>query len=348
MKTIMKTLLVSIASFSLMFSANAGDLAVSGTAKATYNAASGTQGENGIGVTNELNFKASGEMDNGYAWSYRLELDPSTGSAAGGETAGAAIADDAEIALTMNDMGTLKVCVSECSTSNKYAWDNSAYTVMTDTGFSEGIVYPTNEMSYASIQYHSPELPFSGKVSASYGNKKTDGQSGNTQGPAGGESIEAYAVSAVPVEGLTAKVTYMKERQYADGSPDDQLNEGGGWSLNYAYGNATIGYGRTYVAPTDTTAARVGTTTVEHYKNRGMSLGYAVNDNLSVSYTKEVSEASMQTSATTTYDVEADSIQAAYSLGGATLSIARADYENVGYVQNADRHETIIAMSFAF
>ena len=36
MKTIMKTLLVSIASLSLMLSVNAGELSVSGTAKATY------------------------------------------------------------------------------------------------------------------------------------------------------------------------------------------------------------------------------------------------------------------------------------------------------------------------
>ena len=41
MKTIMKTLLVSIASLSLMFSVNAGELTVSGSAKATYNATSG-------------------------------------------------------------------------------------------------------------------------------------------------------------------------------------------------------------------------------------------------------------------------------------------------------------------
>ena len=41
MKTIMKTLLVSIASLSLMLSVNAGELSVSGTAKATYHAASG-------------------------------------------------------------------------------------------------------------------------------------------------------------------------------------------------------------------------------------------------------------------------------------------------------------------
>ena len=39
------------------------------------------------------------------------------------------------------------------------------------------------------------------------------------------------------------------------------------------------------------------------------------------------------TSTTTAYDIEMDSIQLAYSLGGATLSIARADVENVGYVK---------------
>jgi len=79
-----------------------------------------------------------------------------------------------------------------------------------------------------------------------------------------------------------------------------------------------------------------------------MSIGYAVNDDLSVSYTQETSEANYMTSTTTAYDIEMDSIQLAYSLGGATLSIARADVENVSYVQNDDLTETIIAMSFAF
>ena len=82
MKTIIKTLLVSIASLSLMFSVNAGELSVNGTAKATYNVGSGSSGNQGIGITNELNFKASGEMDNGYTWSYSMELDPASGGAA--------------------------------------------------------------------------------------------------------------------------------------------------------------------------------------------------------------------------------------------------------------------------
>ena len=79
-----------------------------------------------------------------------------------------------------------------------------------------------------------------------------------------------------------------------------------------------------------------------------MSLAYAVNDALSVSYTREEGERNFQTSATVAYDIEVDSIQIAYSLGGATLSIARADYENVGYANGVDATDTIIAMTFAF
>ena len=79
-----------------------------------------------------------------------------------------------------------------------------------------------------------------------------------------------------------------------------------------------------------------------------MSLGYAVNDNLSISYPRETAERNMAHSSTATYDIEMDSIQIAYSLGGATLSIARTDYENIGYADGADATDTIIAMTFAF
>ena len=74
----------------------------------------------------------------------------------------------------------------------------------------------------------------------------------------------------------------------------------------------------------------------------------AVNDALSVSYTSETSEANAQHSPTVTYDVDVKSIQAAYSLGGATLSVARSNFDNVNYVNGDDQTETIIAMTFAF
>ena len=349
----MKTLFVSIASLSLMFSVNAGELTVSGTAKATYHVTHGAQSDNTIGITNELNFKASGEMDNGFGWAYNMALDPTTT----GDTAaspsntppGGALNDDTSIVITMNDMGTAKICVSTCGNSKEYAFDQSAYTSMTDTGLSEGIVYPISASSYASLQYHTPELPFGTTASVAYGQTKKDGQSGNAQAGSNGTNLTAYSLVTKPVDGLTVSASYFETHDYDDGTTTEQQdNEGGAYGIVYAAGNFTLGYGKSYRAPELSTAVGTGAATVEYYENTGISLGFAVNDELSVSYTTEESEANYAHSPTVGYDIDMNSIQAAYSLGGATLSIARADYDNISYTNGLDASDTIIAINFAF
>ena len=345
MKTIIKTLLVSIASLSLMFSVNAGELSVNGTAKATYNVGSGSSGNQGIGITNELNFTASGEMANGYTWSYSMELDPASG--------GAANNDDTQIVLGLNDMGKVKLCVSECGNNKKYAWDASAYTKMSDTGTSYGIVYPgdAGAAGTSTIQYHTPELPFGTTASFAYNyNMAGDAASGNNAGT-GGNSREEYSLVTKPLEGLTLSAHYNKVNDYNDGvGTEQQFEEGGAYALKYSVGNFTAGYGRSLQAPELTTVVTTGTASshAEYYDNTGFSLAYLINPDLSVSYTREVSEQNLANSGTVTYDVEMDSVQVAYSLGGATLSLARADVENVGYVNGSDLEETIIAMTFEF
>ena len=352
MKNITKILFVAITSLSLMLSAKAGELTVNGTAKATYNATSGQQKDNGIGITNELNFTASGEMDNGYTWKYSMELDPTTkgdtASSPSNTQPGAALNDDTQISLTMNELGTVKVCVSECGNSKEYAFDASAYTSASDTGLSEGIVYPKSESSYATLQYHTPELPFGTTASIAHGNQKVDGQSGNAQASSG-DSASFYSLTTKPIDGLTLAASFYEKNDYDNGTDDsgDQGEEGGAYAAEYSMGNLTVGYGKSFKAP-ESTLITAGGTTAEYYENTGMSIAYAVNDDLSVSYTNEDSEVNYQTSTTVGYDIEMDSIQIAYSLGGATLSIARTDYENIGYAQDADATDTIIAMTFAF
>jgi outer membrane protein OmpU len=343
MKNIAKILFVVISSLSLMLSAKAGELTVNGSAKATYNATSGQQKDNGLGIANELNFTASGEMDNGFTWSYSMELDPST------DDSGAARNDDTQISIGMNDFGTVKLCVSECGNNAKYFFDASAYGAMSDTGLSEGIVYPDDEGSYASIQYHTPELPFGTTASVAHGNQKTDGQSSNAQATSG-DSATFYSVKSSPIDGLSLRASYYEKNDYANGLSDsaNQGEEGGAYGAKFAYGNLTVGYGKSFKAPEDASAVTAGATTVEYYENTGISLGYAVNDDLSVSYTSEEGERNFQTSTTTNYDIEMDSIQVAYSLGGATLSLARTDYENLSFKDGVDATETIIALTFAF
>ena len=341
MKNIAKILFVVISSLSLMLTAKAGELSVNGTAKATYNATSGQQTDNGLGIANELNFTASGEMDNGFTWSYSMEIDPDS------TDSGTAKNDDTQISLGMGDMGTIKLCVSECGNNKKYSWDASAYGAMSDTGLSEGITYPDDEGSYATMQYHTPELPFGTTASIAHGNQKSDAQSSNAQASSG-DSATFYSLVTKPIDGLTASASYYEKNDYGNGTNDSaqQAEEGGAWGLKYAYGNLTLGYGESYKAAESNSATT--TNEVESYINDGLSIAYAVNDDLSVSYTSETSQNDYRLNTQTEYDIEMDSIQVAYSLGGATLSVARTDYENIGYANGVDATETIIALTFAF
>ena len=99
--------MLSVVSMSAV--AYAGSLGVSGTAKATYNIRSGgVNMTKGLGITNELNFTASGELDNGFTWSYSMELDPDAVAADNG----AAQNDDAKLTVG-TPVGTFGVFISE-------------------------------------------------------------------------------------------------------------------------------------------------------------------------------------------------------------------------------------------
>ena len=157
MNKLTKLLFSVISSVAIATSAFAGEFTVSGSAKATYTVLgnTGTSGTHaigkGIGISNEFSLTASGELDNGMTWSYAQDID------------GATVQDDASIAFG-TDYGTVKVCVSECGLSTKYAFDNSAYGVGSDTGYGGGagttalkaMQYGANINSYNNIQYHAP------------------------------------------------------------------------------------------------------------------------------------------------------------------------------------------------
>ena len=76
MKNITKLLAVLVSSIMFVSNAVAGEMTVTGSAKASIR----TGGEDrnsgkSIGVANELTVSASGEMDNGFTWNYAVDLD---------------------------------------------------------------------------------------------------------------------------------------------------------------------------------------------------------------------------------------------------------------------------------
>ena len=155
-----------LSSISLFASANAGELSVSGTAKATYNVYSGQSNTGkGLGVTNELNFTAAGELDNGYTWSYSMELDPTDAT-----DGGVATNDDTKLTLT-TPYGTFGVFVSEGGLDVEDGASQSVYARPTDSGDpSSGTGDNFTIDGYNNLQYHTASgmLPFGTVIKVGY------------------------------------------------------------------------------------------------------------------------------------------------------------------------------------
>ena len=360
MNKLTKLLFSVFTSVAIATSAFAGEFTVSGSAKATYTVLgnTGTTGTNaigkGLGISNEFTLSASGELDNGMTWSYAQDIDNAT------------VQDDAKIAIG-TDYGTVSICVSECGLSTKYAFDNSAYGVGSDNGYGGGagtsalpaMTYGSNISSYNNIQYAAPAdllplgMTFKAGMTPGGAGGSANASSHSVNGDVTGE-MKQYAVTMAPIDGLTLSASYYDfgEMGNKDGR---QKQEGGSYSANYSIGQVSIGYGETLHAPAERmNAGTKSAAKVQHYENDAYSIGFAVNDNLSISYTEENSEkknkATGTTNTVTRTDVEMEitTIDVSYTMGGATIGISNSEHSNDSYTAGDDTTETIVALSLAF
>ena len=94
---------------------------------------------------------------------------------------------------------------------------------------------------------------------------------------------------------------------------------------------------------------------VEYFQNDAISIAFAVNENLSVSYDRLVStaEARKLTAANRAVtdisrDLEISSVQAAYNIGGAVVAIGQKSVDGNNYAQGANLTETVFSLKMAF
>jgi len=357
MKNIIKTVIVMLTSISLFGSANAGELTVNGTAKATYNILSGkTNTGKGLGITNELNFTASGELDNGYTWSYSMELDPDAVSEGSN---GTAENDDSKLTLT-TPMGTVGVFMSEGGLDVEDAASQSVYGRPTDIGDpSSGAGDNFTIDAYNNVQYHMPAdmLPFGivGKI-AYAPDLDSDKNSGNAKGngiteteTGNGRSATEIQVKAAPLDGLAIGASYMEfDGSGINGTKKNQNPESGAYYATYATGPFSIGYSKAFKAPLSIDGDLADATTVDFYEQTNLSVAYAATDDLSISYEKEEDKKNMQLDTEADVEQESTSIQVAYTMGGMTLAVAHGSYDNVGYVDGDEVDQMLFAVTMAF
>ena len=390
MKNIIKLVFVIFASISFV-SANAGTLNVTGTAKATYNilssdsSAAGENSGKGLGVVNEISFGATGELENGWTWSYNMALDPAGAADTAG---GSAINDDTGLALT-TPYGSIAANISQGSLNKQLTFSAAAYKTGIDLGYG-AVIDPVGLGDYNNLQYHSPAglIPFGTvfKVGFSPSADVEGSASDNNQGasalatanaamsasaalptetptsssaPTAVESIVEYSIETKPIDGLTISASYVDINSSISKTTDHSQYEAGAVTVKYAYGPVTVGYGRNAITP-HVAAADADAYVANLVDNRDISIGYAVNENLTVSYEQSSSEVKIKkrdavnlvTKKTLKQDV--DTIQAAYTMGGMTLALSQANVDGDGYTGNEvgtsrkDVKETIFAVTMAF
>jgi hypothetical protein len=360
MKNLIKIMFIGITALSYTFSlAQAGELTVTGSAKASISSASGSGGVGvsqgkAIGISNEFSLGASGELDNGWTWTYQQDID------------GATVQDDAQLKLTTG-FGTVGAFVSEGGLDADNAASQSVVARPSDTSYSEGMFDSFDLSGMNTIQYHTPAglIPFETVVKYAYApstvsainshlasgaqtsgtfTRNTGAETSIKQTSSMGESAEHWRIDAVPMDGMKIGADYVDYKTVHAALGQDP--ESGSAYVTYAYGPATFGYSRNY-----TSFAMVGATTenlTESLTGRKYSVAVNVNDNLSVSYENEQSTPESQTAATVDYTLKAVGYQAAYTMGGMTIALAHNEFDNVSYVNNRDVSDTVFSIAMAF
>jgi hypothetical protein len=366
MKNILKTLLVVLSALSFSV-AQAGELTVTGSAKASYSvtgsesASAKVEQGKGLGVTNEFNIGASGENDFG-TWKYQQQID------------GATVQDDAELTLTTS-MGTIGVFISEGGLDTDNSASQSVISRPSDTSYNEGM-FDTFDLSGANtIQYHTGAdmLPYgivakvafapSSGSAGSINDYKAGGAANSgsftatsatfnstaapfAQTSAMGRNAVHYQVKAAPMDGLALGVDYVDFNDVEGASA--QSPESGSIYATYAYGPAVIGYSKSYTSFAITQGAIPSTDLIESVEATKYSIAFNVNDALSISYENEESNPDNMTAATVNYTMEAEGLQAAYTVGGMTLAVAMNEFSNSQYTQNLDIKDTVFSVAMAF
>jgi len=362
MNKITKILVVVASSLAMSFAAVAGELSVTGSAKASYVMSGGNNDDKGLGVGNELMFSASGELDNGMTWKYHTELDPAAGGAATAQ-------DDSALSLSSDSMGTIGIYDSEGGLSVELGHGIGALGTGTDYGSTWGASGNTASAwgwdisSYPNIQYAAPAglLPYGMGVKVGFVPNTADGQGNSFKSTGGvngkgpdGDHAQQIQVTAAPIDGLKLGVDYIEYP--GDTSANDQEKSGGNFYAQYAMGNFKVGYMKGYTEDGVSTYADGNGDSFDSQETTSLGIEFAVNENLSISYSEEEHAATdkgtiavgASTMTTTETTMEVDIMQVSYNIGGATVGVFHNDTDDSEFVVGKNETKTafIIAMEF--
>ena len=335
-------------SLAAISSANAGDMTVTGGADMTWMSLDSTTTGNPIGMGSNLTFKGSGELDNG--WTFDLTVANTNASAFSA----------AKVDIGMGGLGNLMINQGDGNGLGAYddkmptAWEESW-----GAGLNPGVKLVGGVGSSMNIQYTTPTvfgskmvLAYAPEVGAADTADKSNTAEGDLQLKRGYDAV-VHINPSLGTEILSGLNMYLgaslKEKTKDSTTYQNDLGEVTG-QITYDIGPLSLGYGWAGMV----TGKEYDTVAPGYYKNHMYGISFNVNDDLSISYGYYDSRKEDVSSASTNEEqnryVEVSSIQAAYTMGGASIRLAMVEADNVGFstATSADREATVLSMGLAF
>ena len=352
MRKISKLLVGILFSALVMAPSYAGEMAVTGGATATYSIGGDSSGSGKtLGISNELDFTASGELDNGYTWKYQVQLD------------GASTANDDTRLEIGTDMGKIGFYVSEGGMSKELhgvgalgpGFDYHSPASGTTGAFQTG--YDVD--GYSNIQYHTPAdmLPLGLTVGLGYVPDMNDttllSAKDSNSNPASankGKNLTMANVGLSPIDGLSLQGSIAQTSNETGVAVSVEEGISANLGAKYTMGSVSVGYVEGGYQPA------VASGELTYYENKFMGIQFDVNDQLSISYNVDESDKNVRAAVAvgasagtkTTTSMEQKSVQLAYTTGGATIGIAQAEVDNSDYTAGKEENQTIVSLAIAF
>ena len=310
--------LTALAASLVSFSANAGEMTVSGAASlglSGYSAGANGNNPKTFSMGNQFTVSGGGELDNGMTVSLSMQIDSGVPF------------DDHSLTISSDEMGTFKFNGhggSSATTSIDASvagdiWDGFDGAAAVAVGVT-GAALKDSGPGDNSVLYTLPSMMDGLSVFASL----------NPQESAVNETETGYGLTYTGVEGLTVSYATTDIESGATATSGDHT----AMKVSYAYGPITVGYSN---SDHDTGTASSDT------KLTAYNIAYTVSDELSVSYGSE--ELSV---GGTTVDAEYTAVVVAYTSGGMTITGKMENADNVDNSNNANADQEFWGLTAAF
>jgi len=347
MKKISKLLVGILFSALVIAPSYAGEMTVTGGATATYSIGGDSSGSGKtLGISNELDFTASGELDNGYTWKYQVQLDNAANNN-----------DDTRLEIG-TDMGAIGLYITEGGMSKELHGVGAmgpGFDYHSPATFQTG--YDVD--GYGNIQYHSPAdaLPFGAQIKLGYVPDMNDtaqmsakDANSNPASHSTGRNLTQINVTASPIDGLSLQADAAQTSNETGVAISTEEGVSANIGAKYTMGPVSVGYVEGGYQPA------VASGEVTYYENTYLGIQFDVNEQLSLSYHVDESEANVRSAVAVAATVgtkavtamEQKSIQLAYTTGGATIGIAQAEVSNADYTAGKEEDQTVISLAISF